>query len=292
MRPEIVDSHHHLWVRARHPQPWIDPATMAAIDDDFEIGTYRSVARAAGVTASVLVQSVPAHSETLELLSVADGDDLVRGVVGWVDLEAPDVPDLLGGLRAVPGGERLVGVRHPVQSETDPDYLGRPAVRRGVAAVGEAGLVFDLLVTQRQLSSAVDLVRDLPGTTFVLDHLAKPDLAGGDLTRWSDEMTRLARQPNVVAKVSGLVTEADWSRWTPADLAPAVDLAFEIFGADRVMFGSDWPVVDLAADFRQWRDTADGLLPGSLTAAERTAFWSGNARRTYRLAGVTGGALT
>jgi L-fuconolactonase len=105
-------------------------------------------------------------------------------------------------------------------------------------------------------------------------------------------MSRLARQPNVVAKVSGLVTEAHWSRWTPADLAPAVDRAVDVFGPGRVMFGSDWPVVNLAADLRQWRDTADGLLPESLTAAERTAFWRGNARRTYRLADVTGGALS
>jgi predicted TIM-barrel fold metal-dependent hydrolase len=280
---DVVDAHHHLWVRARHPQTWMDPTTMATIDDDFTEEDFAAVAGAAGVTASVVVQSVHAHSETLELLTVADGSDIVRGVVGWVDLESPDVADRLAALRAAPGGDRLVGIRHQVESEPDPGFLTRPSVRRGVAAVGDAGLVYDLLVTHRQLAAAVDLVGALPGTTFVLDHLAKPDLVHQDLTGWTEDLHRLAAHPNVVAKVSGLVTEADWSRWTVADLRSAVDRAFDAFGADRLMFGSDWPVLNLAGDYRGWLDTAAGLLPAGLGREERTAFWSGTARRTYRL---------
>ncbi len=285
---DVVDAHHHLWVRARHPQTWMDPTTMAAIDADFTEADLAAVARPAGVTASVVVQSVHAHSETLELLAVAAASDVVRGVVGWVDLESPDVAERLAALQAAPGGDRLVGIRHQVESEPDPGFLARPSVRRGVAAVGEAGLVFDLLVTAEQLPAAVDLVSALPGTTFVLDHLAKPDLAHRDLTRWAEHLARLAAHPNVVAKVSGLVTEADWSGWTVADLRPAVDRAVEAFGPDRLMFGSDWPVLDLAGDYRRWLDTAATLVPAAWGADERAAFWSGNARRTYRLDRVTG----
>ncbi len=280
---DVVDAHHHLWVRARHPQTWMDPITMSAIDADFTEADLATVARPAGVTASVVVQSVHAHSETLELLAVAEGSDVVRGVVGWVDLESPDVADRLAALRAAPGGDRLVGIRHQVESEPDPGFRARPSVRHGVAAVGDAGLVFDLLVTAAQLPAAADLVGALPGTTFVLDHLAKPDLVHRDLTRWAEDLARLAAHPNVVAKVSGLVTEAHWGAWTVADLRPAVDRAVDTFGPDRLMFGSDWPVLDLAGDYRRWLDTAAALLPADWGVDERAAFWSGNARRTYRL---------
>ncbi|WNB86181.1 amidohydrolase family protein [Cellulomonas sp. ATA003] len=282
-----MDAHHHLWVRARHPQTWMDPTSMAAIDDDFTEADYADLARSAGVTASVVVQSVHAPSETPELLAVAGTSDVVRGVVGWVDLESPDVAERLAALRAAPGGDRLVGIRHLVQSEPDPDFLARPSVRRGVAAVGDAGLVYDLLVSDGQLGAAADLVGALPGTTFVLDHLAKPDLVHGDLTRWAEDLHRLAAHPNVAAKVSGLVTEADWSRWTVADLRPAVDRAFDAFGPDRVMFGSDWPVLNLAGDYGRWLDAAAALLPAAWGTDERAAFWGGNARRTYRLGGLS-----
>ena len=283
---EILDSHHHLWTRSRHPQPWIDPTTMAAIDADFEVTDFLAVARPAGVSGSVVVQSVPSHDETLELLSVAERSAFVRGVVGWTDLEAPDIAEHLAALRAAPGGDRLVGIRHPVQDEPDPGYLHRPGVRRGVAAVGHADLVFDLLVTHRQLAAAGDVVRDVPGTTFVLDHLGKPDLVNLDLVRWGQELRALAQLPNVVAKVSGLVTEARWTRWTPDDLRPAVAQAFDAFGPDRVMFGSDWPVVNLASGYGQWRDTAETLLPASLAHHDRQAFWGGNARRIYGAGGA------
>ena len=133
---DVVDAHHHLWVRARHPQTWMDPTTMAVIDDDFTEADFAALARPAGVTASVVVQSVHAHSETLDLLAAADASDVVRGVVGWVDLESPDVAERLAALRAAPGGGRLVGIRHQVESEPDPGFLARESVRRGLAAVG------------------------------------------------------------------------------------------------------------------------------------------------------------
>ncbi|MBM0230792.1 amidohydrolase family protein [Micromonospora sp. STR1_7] len=281
-RPGIVDAHHHLWVRARHPQPWIDPRTMAAIDADFTPVDLAPVARAAGVTQTVVVQSVAARTETPELLGIAADDPLIAGVVGWVDLTADDVADRLDRLRAGRGGQRLVGIRHLVQSEPDPTYLDRPDVRRGIAAVGAADLAFDLLVRAHQLPAATRLVRDLPQTRFVLDHLGKPALGHADLGAWSRDLRALAAEPNTVAKLSGLVTEVDATSWTTADLRPAVEHALDVFGPDRLMFGSDWPVCLLASSYLRWVEALADLL-GPLRDDERAAIWRQTARRAYRL---------
>ncbi|MFG3640866.1 amidohydrolase family protein [Micromonospora sp. NPDC047762] len=281
-RAGIVDAHHHLWVRARHPQPWIDPVTMAAIDADFEPADLAPPARAAGVTATVVVQSIASDTETVDLLGVAAEDTLVRGVVGWVDLTAADVAEHLDGLRAARGGKRLVGIRHLVQSETDPAYLDRPDVRRGIAAVGAAGLVFDLLVRQHQLPMAARLTRDLPEVSFVLDHLGKPALGSLEMAEWSRDLRSLAASPNTTAKLSGLVTEVPHSHWTPADLRPAVEDALDAFGPERLMFGSDWPVCLLASSYQRWVDTLAELLEGR-DGADQASVWGGTARRVYGL---------
>ncbi|MEQ4305816.1 amidohydrolase family protein [Plantactinospora sp. B6F1] len=281
-RPGIVDAHHHLWVRARHPQPWIDPVSMAAIDADFETVDLAPLAESAGVTGTVVVQSIASEAETVELLSIAVDDTLVRGVVGWVELTADDVADRIDRLRAVRGGDRLVGIRHLVQDETDPAYLDRPDVRRGIAAVGAAGLVFDLLVRRHQLPMAARLASDLPEVRFVLDHLGKPALGGAEPTDWSRDLRALAASPNTTAKLSGLATEVRRSHWTPEDLRPAVDTALDAFGPDRLMFGSDWPVCLLATSYRGWIEALSESL-GDLGAAERALIWAQTARRVYRL---------
>ncbi|MBQ1048115.1 amidohydrolase family protein [Micromonospora sp. C51] len=278
----IVDAHHHLWVRARHPQPWIDPVTMAAIDADFELADLAPLARAAGVTSTVVVQSIASARETVDLLRVAADDVLVGGVVGWVDLTADDVADRLDRLRAAPGGQRLVGIRHLVQSETDPAYLDRPDVRRGIAAVGAAGLVFDLLVRQHQLPMAARLAQDLPEVSFVLDHLGKPALGTPEFDDWKRDLRALAEAANTTAKVSGLTTEVPRSPWSTADLRPAVDHALDVFGPQRLMFGSDWPVCLLASSYPRWIEAVTELL-GDLDPTDRAAFWEGTARRSYRL---------
>ncbi|MET7709945.1 amidohydrolase family protein [Micromonospora sp. NPDC005413] len=282
-RQGIVDAHHHLWVRARHPQPWIDPHTMAAIDDDFTPVDLAPVARAVGVTQTVVVQSVAARTETPELLGIAADDPLIVGVVGWVDLTADDVGDRLGRLRAARGGERLVGIRHLVQSEPDPAYLDRPDVRRGIAAVGAAGLAFDLLVRHHQLPAATRLVRDLPQMRFVLDHLGKPELGRAGLGDWPRDLRALAAEPNTTAKLSGLVTEVDGPSWTTSDVRPAVEHALDVFGPDRLMFGSDWPVCLLATSYTRWVEVLADLLD-PLRDDERAAIWRQTARRAYRLA--------
>ena len=281
-RPQIVDAHHHLWTRSRHPQYWIDPETMAAIDADFEPAHLAPQAKAAGVSRTVVVQSIASEAETADLLSTAAEHDLIRGVVGWVDLARDDVPDRIARLRARPGGERLVGIRHLVQSEPDPEFLDRVDIRRGIAAVGAAGLVFDLLVREHQLPAATRLVHDLPEVPFVLDHLGKPPLADGDLSAWSRGLRELARSTNTTAKVSGLVTEAKWLSWSQIDLQPVVDHALDAFGPDRLMFGSDWPVCLLATEYTQWIEVLARLL-GHLDEKQQAAIWQHTARRVYAL---------
>ena len=277
-----IDAHHHVWDLAVRDQPWIDPDTMAAIRRDFGLADLAPLAAAAGVTATVLVQTVAVAAETPEFLALADGSDLVAGVVGWVDLTTPDVSDALAALRAAPGGGKLVGIRHVVQAEPDLDWLTRPDVRRGLAAVADAGLVYDLLVGPHQLPAAVAAVRALPQLRFVLDHLGKPAVAAGALTPWAEHLRALAACPNVAAKLSGLVTEDDWATWTVERLRPYADVAIDAFGPDRLMFGSDWPVCLLACGYVEWAAAADDLT-AALSPAERAAFTAGTARRWYGL---------
>lgn len=278
----VVDAHHHLWNRARHRQHWIDPRTMAAIDADFEPSDLAPLAATAGVTQTVVVQAVSSEAETLDLLCAAAESDIIAGVVGWVDLTHPDVTERIDRLRAAAGGERLVGIRHLVQGESDPTFLDRPDIRRGITAVAAAGLAFDLVIRQHQIPAAIRLATALPQVRFVLDHLGKPALARGDLHEWASDLRALARQPNVSAKLSGLATEADWSSWTPQDLRPAVSHAVDVFGPDRLMFGSDWPVCLLATTYQRWIDTLSGLL-ADCDEQQRDAIWRRTAQRVYRL---------
>ena len=279
----IIDAHHHLWNRGRHPQPWIDPVSMAAIDADFGPEDLAAQAKPAGVRGTVVVQSIHSEAETVDLLSTAAHSELIMGVVGWVDIATPGVADRIHRLRAMPGGGKLVGIRHLVQGEPDPAFLERGDVRRGIAAVADAGLVFDLVIRHHQLPAAIELVASLPQASFVLDHLGKPPLTGADLRGWAGHLRTLAQLPNVSAKVSGLVTEANWSSWQPADLARAVSHALDTFGPGRLMFGSDWPVCLLATSYRDWIQTLDELLAGG-DEQHHEQIWRQTARRVYRLA--------
>jgi L-fuconolactonase len=224
---------------------------------------------------------VSEEAETEEFLAVAAASDgLIAGVVGWVDLADPGVADALARLRALPGGERLVGVRHQVQDEPDPDWLARPAVRRGLRAVADAGLAYDLLVLVPQLPAALAAVRDLPEGRFVLDHAAKPAIAAGAMEPWAGALAELARPPNVTCKLSGLVTEATWDDWDAERIRPYADHVLASFGPDRVMFGSDWPVCELAASYSEVRALAEALLEG-LSPGERDAVLGAAATRVY-----------
>ncbi|MCO6007979.1 amidohydrolase family protein [Actinoallomurus purpureus] len=278
----IVDAHHHVWQLAVRDQDWIKGDALAPLRRDFTLADLRAEAEPAGVSATVVVQTVTVADETPELLAMAAGDDLVAGVVGWVDLTAPEVADTLAALREGAGGEFLVGIRHSVQSEADPDWLCRPDVRRGLSALADAGLTYDLLVLPHQLPAAIRVAEALPELTLVLDHLGKPPIAGGRPEPWATSIRTLATHPNVTCKLSGMVTEADWASWTIADLRPYADIVLDAFGPDRLMFGSDWPVCLLAATYADILATAEQLTSG-LNDDETSAVLGGTATRSYRL---------
>jgi L-fuconolactonase len=280
----VVDAHHHLWDPGVREYPWMAGPALAPIRRPFTVEDLRRETAAAGVAHTVAVQAVGDLGETEELLAAAAASGgLVAGVVGWVDLTAADVAGVLERLRAAPGGERLVGVRHQVQDEADPAWLGRADVRRGLRAVARAGLAYDLLVLVPQLPAARAAVAALPDARFVLDHAAKPAIAAGELEPWAGELAALARLPNVACKLSGLVTEARWDDWDADRIRPYADHVLGVFGPQRVMFGSDWPVCRLAASYGQVRELAEALVAG-LSPAEREAVFHHTAAGAYRLA--------
>ncbi len=279
----IVDAHHHLWDLGVRDQDWISGATaLAPLRRDFLLGDYQPLAAQNGVGASVVVQTVTVPGETPELLALAAISDLIAGVVGWADLTAPGLADRIAELRAGPGGGKLVGLRHQVQSEPDPRWLTRADVLRGLAAVAGAGLVYDLVITAGQLETAAEAAAAVPDLLFVLDHLGKPAIASGSTQPWDRDLRRLAALSNTACKLSGLVTEADWTAWQVADLRPYADAALDAFGPGRVMFGSDWPVCTLAASYDEVLQAARDLTD-HLSDAEREAIFAGTASRVYRL---------
>ncbi|MGW0914509.1 amidohydrolase family protein [Streptomyces sp. NPDC002784] len=256
----VVDAHVHVWELAVRDQDWIAPGSP--LRRDFTVTELAPRARAAGVEEVVLVQTVTVPEETPELLALAAGHDLVAGVVGWTDLTGPGVAGELARLRALPGGRYLKGIRHQVQGEADPRWLLRADVRRGLAAVAEAGLVYDLVVRPPQLPACAEAAAALPGLTFVLDHAGKPPVASGALEPWATDLRALAALPNTVCKLSGLLTEADPASWTVDDLRPYADTVLDAFGPHRLMFGSDWPVSTPLASYGEvlalTRELADG----------------------------------
>jgi L-fuconolactonase len=280
---ERVDAHHHLWDPGRRAYPWMDES-VAAIRRPFGVEDLDAAAGPQGFEATVAVQAVSSVEETEELLAVAAASDRVAGVVGWVDLADPEVASTLAALRARPGGQALVGVRHQVHDEPDPGWLLRDQVLAGLAAVAAAGLAYDLLVRERELPAARAVAERLPELTLVVDHLAKPRIREQAMDPWAGELAALARQPNVACKVSGLVTEADWNAWTTGQLVPYVRHAADVFGPERLLFGSDWPVCLLAAGYGEVvAATAGALDRAGVGPAERDAVFGANARRLYRL---------
>jgi L-fuconolactonase len=276
----IVDAHHHIWNPAARRHAWLDG--LPALNRAFGLADFERASGPEGVTASVLVQVLASTEETEEFLALAAGSGTVAGVVGWADLTSPAVGDEIARLRALPGGGRLAGIRHLVQDEPDPDWLRRPEVRRGVHAVGAAGLAYDLLIRPPQLPAALWLTGELADTRFVLDHGAKPPITSGDWEPWATQIGELAGRPNVSCKVSGLVTEAG-PDWRPAQIAPYIDHLADRFGPDRLIFGSDWPVCTLAASYTEVAALARGALTARLGPAELDAFFAGNAASVYRL---------
>ena len=245
-----VDAHHHLWDPSPGEYPWMT-GPFAPLRREYGPEHLRPELAAHDVRGTVVVQVRADLSETRDLLGLAARHEFIAGVVGWVDLTSRHVSRQLADLRAGPGGQHLVGVRHNAADEADPRWLLRADVGRGLDAVADAGLAFDLEVTPRELAAAAQIARSHPGLRLVLDHLGKPPVAAGGSREWRDGFARLASAANVWCKLSGLVTEADWASWTVDDLAPYISEAVRRFGVSRLLFGSDWPVCELAASYGQ-----------------------------------------
>lgn len=256
---------------------------LAAIRRRYGPGEMAPLLTANGVDRTVLVQTVSSLDETREFLATAASTDFVAGVVGWVDLTDPRVSVTLSDLRAGAGGGLLVGIRHQVHDEPDPGWLLREDVQRGIRSVGEAGLVYDLLVKTRELPAAVALARRFPDSRFVLDHIAKPRISAGPRDpEWEQAMAPLADCANVYCKLSGMVTEANWAIWAPEDLFPYISHALDWFGAERCIFGSDWPVCLLAADYGRVINALK-LAVENLNPSDKDAVLGKNATRLYKL---------
>lgn len=277
----VVDAHHHFWDTDKSDYYWMTDE-LASIRGRYGPDEMRPVLAARGIDRTVLIQTIPSLPETEQFLATAATTDFVAGVVGWVDLTDPGVALVLAGLMARPDGRKLVGIRHQAHDEPDPDWLRRPDILRGIAAVQQAGLAYDVLVRARELPAALDLVRGLPEGRFVVDHIAKPNIKERELEPWASLIKPLADCPNVWVKVSGMIEEADWAHWRPEDLVPYVQRLREWFGPDRLMFGSNWPVCLLAGSYVQVYDALVQAL-GDITRDEHDRIFGGNAATAYRL---------
>lgn len=273
-----LDAHQHFWKYSAAEYEWIDD-TMAVLQRDFLPPDLEPLLAANGFDGSIAVQARQSLDETQWLLGLAEENTFIKGVVGWVDLCATD---LRGQLEQFAGSKHLVGVRHVVQGEPDDEFMLRSEFRRGIALLKEFGLAYDLLLYPRHLPVAAKLVTEFPEQTFVLDHIAKPAIAEGQLEPWSRDLRELAKFDNVTCKLSGMVTEARWKSWKEGDFLPYLDVALEAFGPLRLMIGSDWPVCTVSGDY----STTLGIVTQfvkRLTGAERTGILGANCARVYGL---------
>jgi L-fuconolactonase len=278
----VIDAHQHFWRFNPVRDAWIDE-DMAAIRRDFLPGDLAPVLDANGVDATIAVQADQSEAETEFLLGLAEGNRRVAGVVGWVDLRGADVEKRLEHFSHF---KKLRGVRHIAQAEADDRFLARAEFVRGVGHLKSFGLTYDILVFTRQLPAAIELVGKLPEQKFVVDHLAKPEIAAKKIEPWATRMREIAAHPNVYCKLSGMVTEADWKNWKAEDFEPYLDVVFEAFGAQRLMFGSDWPVCLVAANYSQVKNIVESYVDRHAPKA-KAAIFGENVKRFYNIESST-----
>jgi L-fuconolactonase len=272
-----IDAHQHFWTYNPSEHGWIDE-TMASIRRDFLPADLKLLLAANGFHGSVVVQVRQTLEETHWLLHLARTNPFILGVVGWVDLRSPR---LRSTLESLSGERKFVGVRHIVQSEAD-EFLLRPDFLYGISQLEEFNLAYDILIYAKHLPIATEFVSRFPRQCFVLDHLAKPQIKSGAIDRWARGIRELASFSNVYAKLSGLVTEAHWHGWKPADIQPYLDVAFDCFGPGRLMIGSDWPVCNVAASYQRTMGMIEDYLK-KFTTEEREAVLGSNAAKCWRL---------
>ena len=274
-----IDAHQHFWIYSPDEYGWIDDS-MAALRRDFLPKDLKLELESSGFHGSVVVQARQTLEETRWLLELAESSPWILGVVGWIDLCSPNVRSQLKVLAQNP---KLVGIRHIVQSEPDDRFLLHPDFLRGISALEEFDLAYDILIYTKHLPVTAEFVQRFPRQRFVLDHLAKPPIKRGDIESWAQGIRRLAEFPNLFCKLSGLVTEADWQHWQPEQIIPFLDVAFEAFGPDRLMIGSDWPVCLVATSYARWVEVLQAYLLRQRPEI-RGSVLGGNAQRFWRLA--------
>jgi L-fuconolactonase len=270
-----IDAHQHFWSLARGDYGWLTPA-LGPIHRDFGPADLAPLLAARGIERTILVQAAPTEAETAYLLDLAVKTPFVAGVVGWTDFDAPDIAERIAALAGEP---LLVGLRPMVQDIADDDWLARPELAPAFEALTAHDLVFDALLMPRHIVPMLRVLERHPNLACVIDHAAKPDLVSGDLAAWRECISALAGHPHLTCKLSGLVTEAG-SDWTLETLRPVVEHLLAAFGPERLIFGSDWPVVTLRASYAQWFEAAEQLLAG-LTQVQRAAVFGGNAEKLY-----------
>ena len=273
-----IDAHVHFWHYTKDEYEWIDDR-MAALRRDFLPADLAREMATSGIDRCIAVQARKSLEETDWLLKLADQYSQIAGVVGWVDLQAPDVRDQLERYAL---NSKLVGIRHIVQSEPDDRFLVRPSFCRGISLLEDLELAYDVLIYPKHLPAAADFISRFKAQRFVIDHLAKPKIRAHEIDEWERRMRVIATFPHVYCKVSGLVTEADWSHWNPHDFRPYLDVVFDCFGPYRIIAGSDWPVCTVAASYA----STVGILTDYLATRsdqERVAVMGGNAERFWNL---------
>ena len=273
-----IDAHQHFWIYSAEEYDWIDES-MVPLRRDFLPGDLAPERHEAGFHGSIAVQARQSLEETRWLLELADGDPSIMGAVGWVDLCSPDVQS---HLEVLSRNSKLVGVRHIVQSEPDDRFLLRDDFLRGILLLERFDLTYDILIYPKHLGVAAEFVKQFPRQRFVLDHLAKPYIKTREIEPWAAGIRRLAEFPNVFCKLSGLVTEADWKNWKPEQITPYIDVAFEAFGPERLMIGSDWPVCLVAGTFGRVMDLVKTYLARHSSEVQE-AVLGGNAQRFWKL---------
>jgi L-fuconolactonase len=274
----VIDSHHHFWRYNPRDFGWIDDA-MRVIRRDFLPADLEKEIRAAAVDGVVSVQARQSLEETRWLLELAGNHDFIRGVIGWAPLIAPDAKKIIGELAANP---KLRSLRHVLQGESDERYMLREDFNRGVSALRIHHLAYDILIFERHLPQTIEFVDRHPHQVFILDHIAKPRIKENQLEPWRKNIIELAKRPNVYCKISGLVTEADYTHWTAAQLQPYFDTVLEAFGPHRLMLGSDWPVCLVACAYTRWINLVRGWI-AKLSAAEQNRILGETAVEAYRL---------
>jgi len=273
-----IDAHQHFWNYTPEEFGWID-SSMDVLRRDYLPEHLRLEIERSGVSGMVAVQARESLEESRWLLELATTHSFISAVVGWVPLTDPDVADVIGRLLTL---GPLRGLRHVLQGEADDRYMLREDFNRGVSALRRFDLAYDILILERHLPYAIELVDRHPDQVFIVDHIAKPRIRDGVISPWREQIRELALRPNVYCKLSGMVTEANWNTWTEEQLGPYFDVVLNAFGPHRVMFGSDWPVCLLATSYGAWFEIVSKWI-APLTEGERNAILGGTATRAYRI---------